>query len=449
MEALTLTQVAQAVRGELRNPADLTVYAVVIDNRLVTTGCLFVAIRGERFDGHDFIPSAFESGAAAAVSDREIETDRPYILVKDTREALLDLARCYRRAFDGLVVGVTGSVGKTTTKEMIAAVLSAGYKTLKTQGNLNNAIGLPRTIFELDSTYEAAVIEMGMSALGEISLLTRTALPDIGVITNIGVSHLETLGTRENILKAKLEILEGMAPGAPLVINGDNDLLQTVQLDRPVLTCGIDNPDADYRAVNIQPRGFDTEFAIVYGENAVHVLLPAIGEHNVLNALFGFAVGRFAGMEDAAIATALGTYTPSGMRQNTRTVNGVMLIEDCYNASPDSMRAALTTLQQLSCAGRKIAVLGDMLELGPVSQQAHAEAGELAQKCGVDALFCFGALSRETAKHGEGIPHVEWFDDKQSLAQSLSGFVQPGDAVIFKASRGMKLEEVIHAVFDK
>lgn len=449
MEALTLIQAAQAVRGELRNPADLAVNAVVIDNRLVTPGCLFVAIQGERFDGHDFIPSAFEAGAAAAVSDREIETGRPYILVKDTREALLDLARCYRRAFDGLVVGVTGSVGKTTTKEMIAAVLSAGCKTLKTQGNLNNAIGLPRTIFELDSTYEAAVIEMGMSALGEISLLSRTALPDIGVITNIGVSHLETLGTRENILKAKLEILEGMAPGAPLVINGDNDLLQTVRLDRPVLTCGIDNPDADYRAVNIQPRGFDTEFDIVYGDNTVHVLLPAIGEHNVLNALFGFAVGRFAGMEDAAIAAALGTYTPSGMRQNTRTVNGVMVIEDCYNASPDSMRAALTTLQQLGCAGRKIAVLGDMLELGPVSQQAHAEAGKLARECGVDALFCFGDLSRETAKHGEGIRHVEWFDDKQSLAQSLSGFVQPGDAVIFKASRGMRLEEVIHAVFDK
>ena len=449
MEALTLTQVAQAVRGELRNPEDLTVNAVVIDNRLVTPGCLFVAIQGERFDGHDFIPSAFEAGAVAAVSDREIETGRPYLLVKDTREALLDLARCYRRAFDGLVVGVTGSVGKTTTKEMIAAVLSAGYKTLKTQGNLNNAIGLPRTIFELDSTYEAAVIEMGMSALGEISLLSRTALPDIGVITNIGVSHLETLGTRENILKAKLEILEGMAPGAPLVINGDNDLLQTVQLERPVLTCGIDNPDADYRAVNIQPRGFDTEFDIVYGDNTVHVLLPAIGKHNVLNALFGFAVGRFAGMEDAAIAAALGTYTPSGMRQNTRTVNGVMVIEDCYNASPDSMRAALTTLQQLGCAGRKIAVLGDMLELGPVSQQAHAEAGTLARECGVDALFCFGNLSRETAKHGEGISHVEWFDDKQNLAQSLSGFVQPGDAVIFKASRGMRLEEVIHAVFDK
>lgn len=448
MEQISLTQAADAVHGVLKNPAERIIRSIVIDNRQVEEGCLFVAIQGDRFDGHDFIPSALEAGAVAAVSSRELFIDAPYILVEDTRQALLDLGRFCRKQFQGIVVGVTGSVGKTTTKEMIATALSAKFRTLKTQGNLNNEIGLPKTLFGLDSGYQAAVIEMGMSHAGEISRLTKTALPDIGVITNIGVSHLENLGSRENILKAKLEILDGMELKAPLILNGDDDLLRGLSFPgRPVYFCGIENQEADCRAVDIDATGFETRFTILYKEESTAVRLPAIGLHNVMNALFGYLVGRLDGIPGDRIAEALTGYRPAGMRQNTRQVGGMIVIEDCYNASPDSMRAALTTLCQVPCQGRRVAVLGDMLELGEVSRQAHFDVGKLAREFQLDGLFCYGTMAEQIARGAEGIPHLVYDADRQSLTQKLSDYLHPGDAVIFKASRGMRLEEIIHALF--
>lgn len=450
LKPIALQELEQATNGTLYHPKPLSINGIVIDNRLVTPGCLFVAIQGERFDGHDFIPSAIEQGAVAVVSQKKLEISTPYLLVEDTRKALLDLGRYCRQQFHGKLVGVTGSVGKTTTKEMIATVLSSQYHTLKTEGNLNNEIGLPKTLFGLDDRYQAAVIEMGMSNLGEIHRLSTTALPDIGVITNIGVSHMENLGSRANILKAKLEILDGMEEGAPLIVNGDNDMLCNLQVENhPVIFCGISGEHLDCRATNIKTDGLSTTFEIVYQDTNITVSIPTIGEHNVLNALFGFVIGRLSGITSQQIVEALKKYQPAGMRQNTRLVNGMIVIEDCYNASPDSMKAAFSALQQIPAEGRKIAVLGDMLELGKISSQAHYDTGVLAKQCHLDALFCYGPESKQIAAGAKGIPFLCHYDDKQKMASDLKAFLRPGDAVIFKASRGMKLEEVIQELFQK
>lgn len=447
MDGFTMQQAVVAVSGRLYNPVSVALTDVVIDHRKVTKDCLFVAIRGERFDGHDFIEAAYQAGAAAVMAE-ESQVGIPTIVVEDTRRALLDLAAFYRRRFDGMVVGVTGSVGKTTTKEMIAQVLSAQNKVLKTEGNLNNAIGLPRTLFRLNHTYQSAVIEMGMSARGEISALSQTARPTVGVITNIGVSHMENLGSRENILRAKLEILDGMEQDAPLILGADNDLLSTVQdLSRPLIFCGIDSESADYRAENIKTEGASTTFVVVDHGETIPVVLPAVGRHNVLNALFAFAVGRLAGMEREVIAKALVDYRPAGMRQRMIQTGEYTVLADCYNASPDSMKAALSALCELPATGRRIAVLADMLELGKIAQEEHRKIGLYAGMMPIDALFCCGELSQSLYDGAVGVPKRYHFLEKAVLADALKEYILPGDVILFKGSRSMELESVMIALF--
>lgn len=449
MKRILLSDAAEAVSGQLEKTENGWFDSVIIDNRLAKPNSLFVAIKGERFDGHDFVESAFENGSSAVMVSRDIPIDKPYILVDDTRQALLDLARYYRLGFNGTVVGVTGSVGKTTTKSMIAQVLSASYKTLKTQGNLNNEIGLPKTLFGLDDTYGAAVIEMGMSGLGEISVLSKTALPTIGVITNIGVSHIETLGSRENILKAKLEVLEGMEKSAPLVTNGDDDMLRHLPVDgRKILLCGIDNTNCDCVASNIQNDGLSTSFTVNYKGEETPIVLPTVGEHNVMDSLFAYAVGRLSGIEPEKIAEALKMYKTEDMRQNIHEIGGIYVMEDCYNASPDSMQAAVSALMQIPTTGRRIAVLGDMLELGEISAQSHYEVGEMVKNAGINILFCYGQESAKIAEGAEGIDEIFHFDDKEKLSRQLKNILKKGDAVLFKASRGMRLEEVIQKIWE-
>lgn len=447
MEKIMLSEIASALGKTV--DFDTEISDVCTDTRNLTEGCLFIAIKGERFDAHDFVPKAVEQGAVMCVTERKIP-ECPCIVVDDCRKAFLQIAHYYRMKFDIKLIGVTGSVGKTTTKEMISLVMSKKYNTLKTQGNLNNEIGLPKTLLNLDSKCESAVIEMGMSDFGEIHRLTCTASPDIAVITNIGFSHIEKLKSQEGILKAKLEILDGMKENSPLVTNADDKLLCTLKanLERPVYTFGINNPDADYRAVNITENNGVTEFDIVYNDKSVHVMLTAVGKHNVLNAVTAFAVGKICGIDDNTIASAFSEFVPDSLRQNISQKKGQTVITDCYNASPDSMKASLGVLANMKTAGRKIAVLGDMLELGEMSEELHSKVGEMVAEARPDMLFCYGEQSAYIADKAEksGVKTYH-SNNKAKLAKAVADYVKEGDTVLFKASRGMKLEEIITKVY--
>lgn len=445
MIPLRLKEIAAALGASCREDAEIL--SICTDSRKITRGCLFIALVGERFDGHSFVASALEQGAAAAVCSKPVEANGEILLVEDTGKAFMLLAAYYRSLFSIPVAGITGSVGKTTTKEMVYAVLSEKYNTLKNEGNLNNEIGLPTTVFRMNADYEAAILEMGMSAFGEISRLSRVAQPSIGVISKIGVSHIEHLGSREGILKAKLEILDGLKPGAPLVVNGDDDLLSTVELaDRKVIKFGIENTACDYIAKDIEQGEKETTFTVVFGGKAQTVTIPTVGIHNVYNALSAFAVGIYLGVTPEQAAEGLSKYVTSGMRQRVSDFNGITVVEDCYNASPDSMRAAIEVLKGLG-AKTKALVFGDMLELGDISAAAHKEIGVLAAQKGIDRLYTYGemaALAADSAREN-GIAFAKSFDDKNALAAELKKELSAGDAVLFKASRGMKLEEVITA----
>lgn len=450
MKAFTLQEAAAAL-GLPQMQAQATLADVCTDTRKIQPGSLFVCLRGERFDGHSFASQAAQLGAAALLVDHPVDADVPQLVVTDTGKAMLQLAGWYRRRFQLPVVGLTGSVGKTTTKEFIALVLGAKYNTLKTQGNLNNEIGVPQMLFRLEDSHTAAVIEMGMNHFGEISRLTRAVAPTVGLITNIGVSHIENLGSRAGILQAKLEILEGMAPDAPLIVNMDNDMLRTVKLgDRPLLTFAIDDQSADFTATDIAEQGSTTTFTVHHSTFTQPVTIPTVGIHNVYNALAAMAVGYVTGVDPAAAALALANYVPAGMRQNLVQVGGVQVIEDCYNASPDSMRAALQTLGKLP-VHRRYAVLGAMLELGDYAKEAHTQVGKMAAENGIDGVLAYGADAAyivEAAKQA-GLENARLFDTKEALAQSLAQQVQPGDGVLFKGSRGMHLEDVMHTVYER
>lgn len=450
MKAFTLQEAAAAL-GLPQMQAQATLADVCTDTRKIQPGSLFVCLRGERFDGHSFASQAAQLGAAALLVDHPVDADVPQLVVTDTGKALLQLAGWYRRRFQLPVVGLTGSVGKTTTKEFIALVLGAKYNTLKTQGNLNNEIGVPQMLFRLEDSHTAAVIEMGMNHFGEISRLTRAVAPTVGLITNIGVSHIENLGSRAGILQAKLEILEGMAPDAPLIVNMDNDMLRTVKLgDRPLLTFAIDDQSADFTATDIAEQGSTTTFTVHHSTFTQPVTIPTVGIHNVYNALAAMAVGYVTGVNPAVAASALANYVPAGMRQNLVQVGGVQVIEDCYNASPDSMRAALQTLGKLPVHCR-YAVLGAMLELGDYAKEAHTQVGKMAAENGIDGVLAYGADAAyivDAAKQA-GLENARLFDTKEALAQSLAQQVQPGDGVLFKGSRGMHLEDVMHTVYER
>ncbi len=443
----TADEIARVTGGRLEG-AGAAVSGVSTDTRTINKGDLFIAIKGERFDGNDYIKAAAEKGAIMAISDREEDVRGcgiPVVYVKDSRAAQLALAGYYRRKFAVKVCGVTGSVGKTSTKDMIYSVLSAKYKTLRTEGNFNNDIGLPRTLFGLSEEYGAAVIEMGMSARGEISALSKAAAPDIAVITNIGWCHIAMLGTRENILAAKLEILDGMTDNAPLILNGDDEYLSTVRLSgRRIIRFGMGKA-LDLRAEEITRTENGESFVITDGERRCPAEVPAIGEHHVLNALAAFCVGTELGMRPDDIVPALMDYTPSGMRQHFEKRGNVTVIMDCYNASPDSMRTSLSVLREMS--GRKIAVLGDMLDLGDNSEKLHAGIAEYIRKS-ADMCFLYGkemrACFEELKKSGFEAYHSL---DKADIARAVRGILKDGDNVLFKGSRGMKMEETAELIW--
>lgn len=425
----------------------VTIQAVVTDSRKVVPGCVFVCFPGERVDGHTFAAGAYQNGAAYIIANHPMEgvpAERT-VVVPDSALAMIRMASNYRMLFSPRIIGVTGSVGKTTTKEFCYAVLSAFGNALKTEGNQNNDIGVPNTLFRLAPETEYAVVEMGMDHAGEIERLTRCVRPSAGIITMIGVSHLENLGTRENILKAKMEICAGLPDGAPLVLNADNDLLPTAQVPARLRAVwfGIEK-DADVRAENIVTGAQGTSFTIVDRENgSFPVSIPTAGLHTVYDALSAYAAATRLGLDPARCAAALSNYQTTGMRQHIVEKGGVTVIEDCYNASPDSMKAAISVLKALPNA-RKIALLGDMLELGDASEEGHRHTGKWVAEAGIDVLIAYGPRSgamAEAAK-AQGVTTVHC-QNEQEVLQCLRQFVQPGDALLAKASHAMKLEELL------
>ena len=433
---------------------DTAIDLVTTDSREVRPGCIFVAFPGEKFDGHDFAAKALAEGAEYVVLNHPVEgvPAEKTVLCPDSYRAMMTLGANYRSQFHPKVVGVTGSVGKTTTKQMTYAAIAGFGSTIKTEGNQNNELGLPRTLFRIGKETEYAVVEMGMSHLGEIERLSQCARPDAGIITCIGVSHIGNLGSRENICKAKLEICAGLKNGAPLVLNGDDPFLRKAKLPdhvRPVWF-SLGDEDADVCALNIRQEGDGMTFTLEDGEeDTTEVHIPAMGRHNVANALAAYAAATRLGLGAKKVIAGLEQFQQTGMRQKVVHSKGVDVIEDCYNANPDSMKAALAMFREYPCK-RRFALLGDMLELGGMSGPAHAEAGRQAAEYGVDVLLCYGpesARMAETAKAaGVKAAHVASY---REAADALLSQMQPGDALLVKASRGMALEKALEIFYNE
>ncbi len=448
MERLLLSEIVTAVRGSFGYPGDIEVSSISTDTRTIEKGAVFVALKGKNFDGHNFAEKAMELGAAAVITERAIEGAK-CIIVDSTQAALLEIAGYYRDKFNIRLVGITGSVGKTTTKEFVSLVMSKKYKTLKTEKNFNNEIGLPMTLFNLTKEHEAAVIEMGMSNFGEISRLSLIAKPSLCLITNIGYSHIENLGSQENILKAKMEILDGADENAPLILSKDDKFLKDIGNieNRKIVYYSVSDTSADVYASDIQTKSDKIEFNINSDGKSHKAVINCLGEHNVKNALAAFCVGREYEISPKDMIDAIGEFTPDGIRQKLSDINGVKIIADCYNSSPDSAKSALHMLSQIDTQGRKIAVLGDMLELGQLSRELHKAVGEAVCGEGIDLLLCYGEMSKYyisgAVKKGFAQDKAMIFDSKEELSRFLKSIIKEGDAVLFKASRAMKFESII------
>ncbi|MCL2579593.1 MAG: UDP-N-acetylmuramoyl-tripeptide--D-alanyl-D-alanine ligase [Oscillospiraceae bacterium] len=449
MKPLSICEIAKTIGAQYSGP-DFLVDEICTDTRKLVPGCLFVALSGDHFDGHNYIAQALEAGAALAVSHRP--DDNPRILqVADTRQALLDIAGYYRKIIAPKVAAVTGSVGKTTTKEMTACVLERKFKTLKTPANLNNEVGLSQTLFMLEADHQAAMLELGVDGPGQMPPMSMAAAPDLSILTGIGVAHLANYKNREGIREEKLHIRDGMPDGGLLLINADNDLLKDFRDDRlRVLRYGLDDPKCEVKANALQENYGNTQFVISLGSEKYSAEIPAIGRHNVLNALAAFATGISFGVDPIEAIYALKDYRPEGMRQKTVKHSGFTFIEDCYNASPDSVQAALATLGGMTGGGKKIAVLSDMLELGNTEREDHAQIGAFAAGCKIDLLLCTGTLSAEYAAGGQraGLD-ARHYQDQEALLAAIKEIAKPGDTLWFKASRGMKLEQVINRLYQE
>lgn len=471
MPGLTLEVIAKVCGGKLVGSVEqskLLITGVVRDNRDVQAGNLFAAIRGERVDGHKFIPDAFGRGACAALCEQEPEradsTQGAYVVVPSTTDAMKKLAAYYRRSLDIKVVGITGSVGKTSTKEMIASVLGQHYRVLKTDGNYNNEIGLPLTIFRIKDAHEVAVLEMGISDFGEMHRLAEMANPDICVITNIGLCHLENLGTREGILNAKTECFEHMKEDGTVILNGDDDKLCTKKTvnGKPVIYYGLGQQAAEsgegvlmaeksVYATDIGDLGFQGVRAVIHTpEGAFTAHIPIPGEHNVYNALAAAAVGQQLGLGFDEIRQGIAAVEPLAGRMNFLETGGMTVIDDCYNANPVSMKASLELLSHAK--GRSIAVLGDMGELGEDEGRLHYEVGVFAGQQKLTAVFAAGQLAAEYirgVRENDLNCELHYYNDRESMTAALLPFVKPGDSILVKASHFMEFPKVVEALKTK
>lgn len=444
MTELSAGLICDIVGGTLFGAPSILVKGVTTDSRRVEKGDLFVALKGETFDGADFVKN-LDGVECVAISSRFEDVSFPLIVVDDCLLALSKLAKYYIEniVHPNLILSLTGSVGKTTTKEMTSAVLSKKYTTARTSGNFNNHIGVPLTLLSVEDFHNALVCEMGMNHKGEISHLASLVKYDVAMITNIGFAHIENLGSREGIRDAKLEITEGLKKGGVLILNGDEPLLDDVTFDGKVIRVGF-KEGLDVWAENIVMGQSTLEYTLHLNGESHTITLPCVGKHNVANSLFAVAAGIVAGVDIEDIKKGLLDYKSVGLRQKMYTKSGVTVIADCYNAGIESMTASLGMLSELEARGKKIAVLGDMLELGNVSESAHTQIGQKAYDSKIDVLLTYGTHTKHTHGKAQSLGMTAYhFDDKKELSESLLKIMEEGDTVLFKGSRGMALEEVI------
>ena len=452
---MTVEQILKSCGGKLLcGDPQTVVRGGSIDSRRTKEGDLFVPLIGERSNGHEYIASAFEKGAVATLTQEHDKMDDPkhcWIAVPDTQTALQEIAKVYRAGFSIPIIGVTGSVGKTTTKEMLALALSAECNVMKTKGNFNSQVGLPITLFGLEPENTAAVVEMGMSFPGEMARLADVARPNLAVITNIGLSHIENLGTQKNIRKEKLRICDHFTRNSVLFLNGDDPMLSALIgfLPCKVLVYGT-GANAQYRARKITMEDKETRYELrTPCETGRQVKVPALGRHNVLNSLAAIAVCDYLELDLDAVIRKIGEYVPPSMRQEIHEVNGVTIVDDTYNASPDSIRSGLDVLRGLDCKGRRVAVLADMLELGELSEKAHFDVGVAAAEAGVDVLVTVGKRAENIGKGARSknplILVCSERDNEQAL-RYLEQKLRSGDCVIIKGSRGMKTDEIVRGL---
>ncbi len=448
MANFTLSEVINATKGEVKDQTYQKVFTgVSSDTRTIQPGNLFVALCGEKYDGHNFLDEAGRKGAAGAIISRS-DVAAPgvtRVVVPNTVTALQDLARYHRQRFLIPIVAVTGSNGKTTTKDMVASVLGSHFAVLKTEANFNNEIGLAQTLLQLRPDHEVAVVEMGMRAKGEIKELAGVALPTIAVVTNVSETHIELLGSLENIAAAKAELVEAI-PGHGLVfLNADNHYVKLMQAKAKakIVFYGL-GTNAAIRAENIHTSRNGTTFSCIYSRGNFPVELATIGRHNVTNALAAIAVGLELGLDISEIQSGLKTVTSGKMRLHVEEVNGFTIINDAYNASPLSTAAAVETLADIA-RGRRIAVLGDMLELGPVAVEAHKKMGEKLVECKIDAVVTVGQLARHIAMQASqaGISVAVACNDHEEAMKVLQNVAKAGDTILIKGSRGMKMEKLL------
>lgn len=449
MENMTVREILLATDGRLLCGSEDTVLEhISIDSRTMKGNDLFVPIIGEKVDAHRFIQQAFEAGAAATFTSEHdfMESEKPWIRVEDTKKALQALGRFYRDRLSLPLVGITGSVGKTTTREMVACALSAGYRVFKTPGNHNSQVGVPITISDISREDEIGVIELGMSEPGELTVIARIAKIQMALITNIGVTHIEQLGSRENIYKEKLTIQDGLCQGGILFLNGDDDLLKNTRAKEGCRTIYYGTGEnCDYRAEDVHPEEGFPAFTAVFDKERVPVRLSVMGTHNVLNAMAALAVASQSGIPMEKAAKRLSEFTGFKNRQQIYHRGNLTIIDDTYNASPVSMKAGLEVLNSISKAKRRIAVLADMKELGEDAPLFHYEIGEYIAEHPVDQVAVLGELAREIARavreKAPGIK-VEEFMEQGPLTAYLKEELKDGDCVLFKGSNTMRLGQV-------
>lgn len=443
MKPITLSEVARACGGELHGDPGLQIKSIVTDSRKAGEGSLFAAIKGARADGHKFIPAVAEQGAVCALCEEAPQADIAYILVESTLVALKGVAEYYRSLFSIPFIGITGSVGKTSTKEFISAVLAQKYNVHKTGGNFNNELGVPITIFGLEEEHEVAVIEMGISGFGEMTRLSKMVRPDISVITNIGYCHLENLGDRDGVLRAKTEMFTYLKDNGSIILCHDDDKLRTVTDYHGITPTFYGTGNDEYRAENIVEKGLDgVGCTLIHGDTRIDVTIPTMGRHNVLNALCAMAVGTKLGLTPDEIKRGLESFQNVGSRNRIIKTAYYTIIDDCYNANPTSTKAGLDTLSKL--CGRRVAVLGDMKELGKDEIALHREVGAYAKELSIDVLIAVGPLSEATAEgFGAG---AYYYQNVDRCIDRIERHLHPDDTILVKASHSMQFERIVEAL---
>ncbi|HHD2601613.1 MAG: UDP-N-acetylmuramoyl-tripeptide--D-alanyl-D-alanine ligase [Clostridium perfringens] len=453
MLELNLQEIVKATKGVLLKEADVKeIKAVSTDTRKIEEGTMFIALKGENFNGNNYVLEAFNKGAKIAIVDEvkcdlnELKEDVALIKVQNTGRALMDLAKFYREKLGLKVVGITGSAGKTSTKDLVAAVLSDKYKVFKTKGNFNNEIGLPLMILELDSTYDVAILEMGMRGLGQIKELAEIASPDLGIITNIGISHIEILKTRENILKAKMEIATFFDKNNTLVVCGNDDFLGSLpEAEYKIVKTGV-GENFEIGAKNIALEELSSKFTVYDGEKEEEFSLDMPGEHNISNLMLGIAIAKELGVSFEEMKRGLNNIEATSMRLELIKKDGFSILNDCYNSSPVAVKSAIDVMKNIE-GKRRIAVLGTMRELGHKSEEAHEEIGKYAKENGIEKVLCFGDFSENIKEgYGEG---CTVYENKEELIKDLLNIICDGDIILVKASRSLKFEEITKALLEK